>query len=133
MVKHKRGTGERASPGLMSARIRHARRLIGLSQSALAKTLGVGPSAVAQWELPTGTSPTLGHLTEIAKVAGISFEWLATGRGPIALDRDDERKGDAGESTDGVTDRAEDRLLSAFRRVPNRKREAILRWIEDFF
>lgn len=130
MAKHKRRTGERASPGSMSARIRHARRLIGLSQSALAKALGVGPSAVAQWELPTGTSPTLGHLTEIAKVAGISFEWLATGRGPIALDRDDEPTDD---TRDPTTDYAEDRLLTAFRRVPNRKREAILRWIEDFF
>ena len=130
MAKHKRRTGERGSPGPMSVRIRYARRLIGLSQSALAKALGVGPSAVAQWELPTGTSPTLAHLTEIAKVAGISFEWLATGRGPIALDRvaadDDDTKNPA-------TDHAEDRLLTAFRRVPDRKREALLRWIEDFF
>ena len=130
MAKHKRGTSERASPEPMSARIRHARRRVGLSQSALAKTLGVGPSAVAQWELPTGTSPTLGHLTEIAKVAGLSFEWLATGRGPITRDRDDEHNTDA---RNAVTDHTEDRLLTAFRRVPNRKREAILRWIEDFF
>ena len=109
MTKHKRGTSERASPEPMSARIRHARRRVGLSQSALAKTLGVGPSAVAQWELPIGTSPTLGHLTEIAKVAGLSFEWLATGRGPITRDRDDEHNTDA---QNAGTDHGEGRMLT---------------------
>lgn len=130
MTKHKRRTSERVAASPMSARIRQARRLVGLSQSALAKAIGVGPSAVAQWEIPTGTSPTLGHLTEIAKVAGVSFEWLATGRGPIARDRDPDHEVAMNHQE---IDHAEDRLLTAFRRVPNRKREALLRWLEDFF
>ncbi len=101
-----------------------------MSQAALAKALGVGPSAVAQWELPTGTSPRLGHLADIAKATGVAFEWLATGRGPVALNVVEVPALDAISFT---TDQAEDRLLLAFRRVPSRKREALVRWMEDFF
>ena len=46
----------------LSDRIRRARRLAGISQAVLAVQVGVGPSAVAQWELPTGTTPTIDHL-----------------------------------------------------------------------
>lgn len=130
MVKQKRRASDHAFSGPMSSRIRHARRMVRLSQSALAKTLGIGPSAVAQWELPRGTSPTLQHLTHIAKISGVAFEWLATGRGPVSPGA---YEAPAVDATSFATDESEDRLLVAFRRVPPRKREALVRWMEEFF
>ena len=69
--------------GALQDRVRHARRLAALSQAALASRVGVGPSAVAQWELPGGTSPTVEHMTRIAQTCDVQFEWLATGRGEV--------------------------------------------------
>jgi transcriptional regulator with XRE-family HTH domain len=100
-----------------------------VTQAALAKTVGVGSSAVAQWELPSGTSPTLGHLIEIAKLSGVAFEWLATGRGPVAMTTQETSAVDV---SSFATDQIEDRLLVAFRRVAARKREVFVRWLEDF-
>src|SRR5258706_16171184 len=67
--------------GTLADRIRHARRLVGVSQAALANQVGVVPSAVAQWEGSGRTSPTVEHLTRIAQVTNVAFEWLVTGRG----------------------------------------------------
>jgi transcriptional regulator with XRE-family HTH domain len=130
MIRHNRRASDRAFSGPLPTRIRHARRLVDLSQSALARTLGVGPSAVAQWELPSGTSPTLDHLADIARITCVAFEWLATGRGPVGPAT---HEAPAVDATSFATDQAEDRLLVAFRRVPPRKRETLVRWMEDFF
>ena len=62
-------------------RIRQARRHGNLSQQALAERVGVHRSAVAQWEQPGGSHPTMENLARIAISTGVSFEWLATGRG----------------------------------------------------
>lgn len=64
-----------------SARIRRARSVAKLSQSQLATLVGVRRSAVAQWECDHGTSPSVDHLSQVAIVTGMCFEWLATGRG----------------------------------------------------
>ena len=64
-----------------SARIRRARSVAKLSQSQLAALVGVRRSAVAQWECERGTSPSVEHLSSVAVVTGMCFEWLATGRG----------------------------------------------------
>lgn len=130
MVKQKRRASDRIFSGPLSSRVRHARRLSQLTQAALAKVVHVGPSAVAQWELPQGTSPTIEHLAAIAVLSGVTFEWLATGRGPVALT---DHETPAIDATSFATDQIEDRLLTAFRRVPSRKREAFVRWMEDFF
>ncbi|GAA0724725.1 helix-turn-helix transcriptional regulator [Dokdonella soli] len=130
MVKQKRRASDRTFLGPLSTRIRHARRLAELTQSGLAKAVHVGPSAVAQWELPNGTSPTIDHLKEIAVLSGVAFEWLATGRGPVALTN---HEAPAVDSTSFATDQVEDRLLVAFRRVPSRRRVTFVRWMEDFF
>ena len=65
----------------LAGRIRVARRDAKLTQTALAERVGVTPSAAAQWEHPNGTSPGTPRLQEIAAATGVSFEWLATGRG----------------------------------------------------
>ena len=66
-------------------RIRQARRHGNLSQQALAERVGVHRSAVAQWEQPGGSHPTMENLSRIAISTGVSFEWLATGRGRMAF------------------------------------------------
>lgn len=67
----------------LSDRIRRARRLANVSQASLASRVGVGSSAVAQWELAHGTTPTVDHLAAIACCCAVRFERLATGRGEI--------------------------------------------------
>lgn len=121
---------DRTFSGPLPLRIRHARRVARLTQAKLAKAVHVGPSAVGQWEIPNGTSPTVEHLIEIAKASGVTFEWLATGRGPMAL------TGCEMPAIDGRSfsiDDVEDRLLGAFRRIPSRKRDAFVRWMEELF
>lgn len=66
-----------------SHRIRLARRHAGLSQAGLAAQIGVQRSAVSHWE--TGKQPTVKNLREVALTTGVQFEWLATGRGAMAL------------------------------------------------
>ncbi|EWS77102.1 helix-turn-helix transcriptional regulator [Xylella taiwanensis] len=53
----------------------------GLTQEALAGELGVSRSAVAQWEMEQGTAPSVENLIRLARRSGLSFEYLATGRG----------------------------------------------------
>ncbi len=60
-------------------RIRKARLQAGLSQVRLAALLGVTRSACSQWELPAGTAPRRGRMIELARLLGVSYEWLATG------------------------------------------------------
>jgi transcriptional regulator with XRE-family HTH domain len=62
-------------------RLRFARQSAKFTQETLAIRLGVTPSAVAQWERPRGTRPSIRHLDDIALATGVSMEWLATGRG----------------------------------------------------
>ncbi len=62
-------------------RIREARKSTGLSQEQLAGDLGVSRSAVAQWEMAEGTSPSIENLIALARRSGMAFEYLSTGRG----------------------------------------------------
>ena len=62
-------------------RVRQARRHANLSQQQLATKVGVHRSAVAQWEQPAGSNPTVENLSRIAAITRVQFEWLATGRG----------------------------------------------------
>jgi DNA-binding XRE family transcriptional regulator len=62
-------------------RIRQARRHAKLSQQMLATMVGVHRSAVAQWEKPGGSHPTVENSARIAITTSVNFEWLATGRG----------------------------------------------------
>lgn len=66
-------------------RIRQARLEAKLSQSQLAEKTGVHRSAVAQWERSGGSRPTVDRLAQIATLTGVSYEWLATGRGERRL------------------------------------------------
>lgn len=127
-VAKKRRVTDRAFSGPLNDRVRHARRVAGLSQSRLAEQLGVGPSAVAQWEVPNGTSPTVAHLAHIAKLTQVAFEWLATGRGAIHLNGDGTP---AVETSVFAHDMLEERLLVGFRMLSPKRKEAVVRLVEE--
>ena len=108
-------------------RIRRARRLAGVSQASLALRVGVGSSAVAQWELAHGTTPTVDHLAVIACCCAVRFEWLATGRGEI---RDSLPGRDPVDVVVMAETDAESALLLAFRRMSEKRRLALVRLLQ---
>lgn len=69
----------------MATRIRMARQRAAMTQSQLANRVGVTRSAVANWEISTRPKPNVSNLAAIAIETGVSFEWVATGRGEIAF------------------------------------------------
>jgi transcriptional regulator with XRE-family HTH domain len=69
---------------LLNMRIRVVRHSLKFSQSALAASLRVSRSAIANWEGGLAT-PTAGNLLTLAELANVSFEWLALNRGSMKL------------------------------------------------
>ncbi len=112
-----------------AARIKQARKDAGLSQGGLAERLGVDRSAVAQWERNNAAGPTVGHLTMIALATGVSFEWLATGRGSRVI-------GGEGDEPPGIVmdyiaqSESEERLLVAFRSLSALEQLPVLAMLE---
>lgn len=112
-------------------RIRLARRQAGMSQAKLAEAIGVQRSAVSHWESPQGKNPSVDHLRAVAMVAGITFEWLATGRGKMQLS--DDAKFDSVSAADAilVEDMLELRLVQSFREASPRTRIALVEIVEE--
>jgi transcriptional regulator with XRE-family HTH domain len=112
-------------------RIRLARRHGGMSQSELARAVGVQRSAVSHWEAANAKSPNASHLREIAVATTISYEWLATGRGAMALSR--EQVLDSIPAADAllVEEPIELRLVRAFRDIPMASRVALVEIAEQ--
>jgi len=112
-----------------SDRIRLARRRAGLSQQALAQIVGVRRTAVSNWEARSGANPSSSNLERLACSLDVSHEWLATGRGEMGV-------GGASAGAAGPAprpdDRSEQRLLHAWRGLPNKPRTAILELIEAY-
>jgi transcriptional regulator with XRE-family HTH domain len=68
-----------ADKAAMSERIKTARLKRGLSQSQLAKQLGVSRNAVSQWE--SGSSePTPERLRQLCVTLNVDLQWLGTGQ-----------------------------------------------------
>lgn len=104
----------------MALRLRQARVSASLSQAQLASQVGIQRSAVAQWERTDGTLPKLQHLVQVALFTGVSFEWLATGRGTRRLDT---AEADAAVILrDFAQDELETRTLELMRCLPRSKR-----------
>lgn len=108
----------------LSARIRRARSLCGLSQCELAARLGVGRGTVTRWEHPSGNAPSTRHLIEIARCTGTRVEWLALGTGtsrgedmPAATTPDPDAH---------AGDDLERECLRCLRRMPRRAREHLV-------
>lgn len=110
-------------------RIRLARRRCALSQVQLGLRLGVHRSAVANWESGS-SSPSGDHLEQLACVLEVAHEWLATGRGEIALP--DPGHQALAARADLIENPAERRLLRAWRSLPMRPRIALLELVEAY-
>ena len=105
----------------LGSRVRRARGLKRYSQKELAARLDVGRSAVANWECGAKV-PSSQRLLHLALVTGVSYEWLATGRGCAELG-DQWIPAVQGEVVD---DPNELMLLQAFRACGTTGRRAVL-------
>lgn len=112
-------------------RIRLARRHAGMSQSALAATVGVQRSSVSHWEASDGKTPSARHLRDVAMATGVQFEWLATGRGKMGLSQDVAMDSVAAADALLVDDPLELRLLAAFRDAPTLARAPLVELAEQ--
>lgn len=113
----------------LADRIRRVRRIKSLTQAQLAQGVGVGPSAVAQWESKSGTRPTSENLARIALVGSVSYEWLATGRGIAQMDAAGEIPAVALDAF--AHDWMEERVLEVFRSVTPKRRLWALKMLEQ--
>jgi|GEM_PF-797164 len=104
-------------------RILMARKQKRLSQEQLAALLQVGRSAVANWECGKAV-PKTRNLHSLAGHLDVSFDWLATGHGPMRAPQDTPvAVADMGTA---ITD-DEQLLLQAFRHLPKRQQHHIAR------
>jgi len=108
-------------------RIRMARIRANLSKAELARRVGVSPSAVVQWEQPSGSGPSARHLATVAQCTGVAFEWLATGRGPVRVSEGDGPP--AIDPTSIAVTLFEERLLEAARKLPSPRHEALIEFL----
>jgi transcriptional regulator with XRE-family HTH domain len=110
-------------PPQLSDRVREARIHAKITKAELARRVGVCLSAAVQWEHSKGTSPTVANLARIANICEVAFEWLATGRGPMAS---------ALGGADSVppaairVDAFDERLLRCVREIPPHQRELLI-------
>ena len=111
-------------------RLRRARRLASISQASLAQAVGISPSAVAQWEQVEGTLPGLAHLVAVARVTGVSMDWLATGAGrprnAVVAEEHATLVADA-----YARDASEECLLREFRVMAPRARRLMVELVEE--
>ncbi len=98
-------------------RLRKARRHAGLTQGDIAAAAGVSRNAVTHWEHPEGTRPTLSHLSSVAQVTGVAFEWLCTGRGRMQFQAEGDREESAMILRYCAQDETEERILLELRRL----------------
>lgn len=78
----------------IGSRIRQRRKDLRLTQAELGKAIGVGASAVVQWESANPanrTEPKPKHYPKLAQALRTTTEWLVTGRGDPDLDTSPER------------------------------------------
>ena len=109
----------------LSMRVRKARHQAGLSQQVLAERMGVTRGAVANWESAVAV-PAARRLARIANVTGVSYEWLATGRGAMLPELGFEDPKTPAVDADFVDDPVERQLLDTFRMASMRARKAAL-------
>lgn len=109
----------------LSMRVRKARHQAGLSQQVLAERMGVTRGAVANWESAVAV-PAARRLARIANVTGVSYEWLATGRGAMLPELGFEDPKTPAIDADFVEDPVERQLLDTFRMASMRARKAAL-------
>lgn len=114
----------------LSDRIRSARMAAGLTQHQLALLVGVSRGAVANWER-VGTAPRSEKLRLAALATQVSFEWLATGRGPRIVDSELRTCSIPTAYAEFVEDELELRLIRVFRLCGTSQREMLVELLES--
>ena len=111
----------------LAMRIRAARLRAGFSQADLAGKIGVTRTAIANWEsAKSRTRPSSERLEAICHLVGVSWEWLATGRGTATFTSDSILAADV----DLVEDPVELRLLELFRQSSIAQKESLIALLE---
>jgi len=105
----------------LSDRIRAARRMAHWSQAELALRLDVSASAVGHWERGAGSAPSSRRVFELARLTGVSAQWLTTGTGPMRAEMTP-----ATASPTPALGRDEEYLLRSFRRLSQTSRAYVL-------
>lgn len=109
-------------------RIKQAREHAKLTQAMLAILVGVKRSSANQWESVTlHKEPSTGNLIKIAAITGVSFEWLATGRGEMVWQYATKEPG----AVYGGLSPQEKYLLKLFGKLPERRQKALLEFLVD--
>jgi transcriptional regulator with XRE-family HTH domain len=103
-----------------------------MTRTEPAKRIGVVPSAAAQWEHPSGTSPSVSNLISIAKITGVAFEWLATARGPVRLDAAAAESSALSQICIAM-DLFEEEVLMTVRRIPQKHRDVWLHCLQTVY
>jgi transcriptional regulator with XRE-family HTH domain len=111
----------------LADRVRIARTGAKFDRATLARLGGVTPGAVAQWEHPEGTNPTVCNLARVAIALRVEFDWLATGRGRMLI----EEQLDFGDPTVGPLSREEQLLVHRWRELASPARAAFERLMES--
>jgi transcriptional regulator with XRE-family HTH domain len=115
----------------LSDRVRTARQAAQMSQAKIASLINVTAGAVAQWEQPRGTKPTLGRLQAIAEITNVSFTWLATGHGTASPTKVSAGARDTVDTVYFAHDQLEESLLTEFRALTVRNRELVLSLVTE--
>jgi transcriptional regulator with XRE-family HTH domain len=97
----------------------------------LAGAVGVQRSAVSHWESTQPKNPSVSHLRDVARITGVQFEWLATGRGAMALCNDVRLESVPTADALLVDEPIELRLLRAFRAVSGQSRVSLVELSEQ--
>ena len=103
-------------------RIRQARVQASLSQSQLARLMGVSRSACNQWESGAGPAPRRERLARLAQLLSVQYEWLATGAGLAQPSAVKESRGHYAP----VLSPDQQELLEIYRAMTPKRRSALL-------
>jgi transcriptional regulator with XRE-family HTH domain len=97
----------------------------------LAEAVGVRRSAVSHWESSQPKNPSVSHLRAVASITAVQFEWLATGRGAMALPEDVRLASVPAADALLVDEPIELRLLRAFRATSAQSRVSLVEIAEQ--
>lgn len=131
-MKKKPSSTKRQELSTLADRVRSARRKASISQTELARRIGVSASAVAQWEHPAGTHPSVSSLIRILEITGVSLDWLVMGKRINGVNVNADEYELPAVSLEFLAHcETEEKLLSNFREMPTKRRSLLLELSEE--
>lgn len=107
-------------------RIKISREKLGLSQSDLSRAMHLSRTMCGQWERGVANPSTL-HLSKLADILGVSFEYLAKG-----VQTDNEIKFSLSKVDKNTQEKVlESKMVSLFRKLTLRQKEDLIRLLES--